>query len=96
MENVYDDFDVLVGDLKDYVRANPDAKIVENDDVMGLKIRYEDVENDASWAISIKDLNKWIKTMPGDKGDIIHRCFLSQEGKEALLDTILKSKSIWN
>lgn len=93
MEKSYDDFDVLVGDIRAYIKANQDAEITENDDVLGCAIRYQDVGNDVSWKISIKDLHEWTKTPKAVErgyGDLIRRAFQTQEGKGALLDVILK------
>jgi hypothetical protein len=92
MEKSYDDFDILVGDIRAYVKANQNVKIVENDDILDLAIRYQDVENDVSWKIDIKDLNEWTKTQEATErgyGDLVRRTFQTQEGKKALLDVIL-------
>ena len=93
MEKKYDNFDNLVRDMRTYIKQNPNAKITENDDVLGLAVRYQDTENDISWQINIKDFHEWTKTpmaLERDYGDLIRRAFQTQEGKDVLLDVILR------
>jgi hypothetical protein len=90
---MFKDFDELVVALRDYVRDNPSAQIVENDDPIRLAVRYEDVANSAhNWAIGADDLHLWLKTQPQNKADLIRRSFQTSEGKQALLDVILRRK----
>jgi len=88
MTREFDNFDDLVGDMKEHIRKTPDSNIVENDDVLGLKIKYEDQNTGDSWAISTADFYKWTKTLQKGHGDLIRRAFQTSEGKKALLDII--------
>ena len=94
MEKTYDDFDIMVGDIKNHIRANPGTKIIENDDILGLKIRYQDEKSGDSWQISVGDLHKWTQSpeLKRSEGELIRRAFLSQEGKKVLLDIISKAR----
>jgi hypothetical protein len=87
---MFKNFDELVVALRDYIRDNPNAEIVENDDPIRLTVRYEDATNpEHNWAISANDLYLWLKTQPQNKADLIRRSFKTSEGKQALLDVIL-------
>jgi len=92
MEKNYDDFDKLVGDVKNHIRSNPNTTIIENDDVLAHKIRYMDEQTGDVWQISIANLHKWTNTVEKEYGDLIRRAFQSQEGKKALLDIINKAR----
>jgi hypothetical protein len=92
MEKLYKDFDELVGDIKEHIKKDADAKIVENDDPIRAVIRYKDDSSNDTWSISCENLHKWLKVQDEYKADIIRRAFQTQDGKQALIDSFFKKK----
>ena len=89
----YKNLDELVKDIKNYVRNNKGAQIVENDIMKEpFAICYKDVKTGKSWEILIKDLDKCIKSYPEKKRTTLQRAFQSQAGKEAFLEVVLKCR----
>lgn len=85
MENKYKDFDKMVDDIRTFIKNNENVVIVQNDDVSGLSIRYEDLTFGNMWKIHINDLANCIKSYGKLKRETLKKAFQTQEGKENLI-----------
>lgn len=84
--NDYDDFMKLGNDIIEHIRNNPDAKIIQKDDPLRLRIGYKDESSDKTWFIKITELRKSINNLNPDQKDILQRAFMTQEGKQNLIE----------
>lgn len=83
MEKVYENFNVLVNDIREHIKKNPDAEIILKDNPFKLRIGYYDTKNDVWWQIRLVELKKDSSLMS------IRRNFSSEEGKKEILNSIL-------
>lgn len=85
MEKKYTDFDEMVHDIRVFIKNNKDVVIVQNDDVPGLSIRYEDLNSGEMWKIHLNDFASCVKSYGKAKKDLLKRAFQTPEGKENLI-----------
>lgn len=77
----YDDFEVMVEDIKKYLKEEPTAVITVNEDKK--EICYRDIKTE--WRISIKDFDDNLKELSNKKRSLIRKAFKTQEGRIGLI-----------
>lgn len=82
----FTDFMLLVQDIREYLRSNPDADMMcdDDDDPLRLKIGYKDNSSGKRWLIDIANIR--------GQCELIRRAFMTAEGKENLLRSFYPKK----
>jgi hypothetical protein len=85
MEKTYTDFRLLVSDIKEYMKANPEAEIISDDDPLRLMIGFCDENTEKLWRINVKDIKNSLINFSENDAEIVHKAFQTQEGKNNLI-----------
>lgn len=89
-EDRWKDYLEMLKDIKDYVKNNENAKIVQYDQPFRLAIGYRDANAKKFWFCLIADIRRGIKKDKPEEKDIVARALNSIEGKSALLEELNK------
>lgn len=84
---IYDDFMEMVNEIKNYIKKNPNAKIIVKDDSMTGLIGFEDADNKTRWEINPR---RMFEIKDQDTREAIEKAYESTDGKEELVKSWYK------